>query len=504
MPRPIPPALAVTLTALRAAHGWPQGELAQATGAGKNDLSEMERGRKPLSREKLEELVAPMGAGAEAIDLTLAWLAALYEEVPAAAGSPFELSAPERRRIKAIAVAAGQSAFAAAASRVARSRWLARARRDRARARRSWESLRRCEPPQQRLLVEGTAEHRSWALCELICDQSVGAAPKDAARALALAELALLVAERTEGSEAWRARLQGYAWAFAGNARRVGSDLDGAGRAFERSRALWAAGAGADPGVLDASRVPDLEASFLRACRQFGEALALLDRALALSPGPARTAHILLNRSSICEQRGDREGTIEALRRAAPLVDGAREPRQACVLRFNLAVNLCHLGRHAEAAPRVAEARQLAIGLRNELDLVRVLWLEARVAGGLGNRGEAIAALRQVRRAFAERDMTYDAALATLDLAVLLLEENANSEARELAGKMVAIFEGLEVHREALAAVRVFWQATRQETATAELGRRLLRFLERARHDPELRFDPGALEEPGQPAPGRR
>ncbi len=174
------------------------------------------------------------------------------------------------------------------------------------------------------------------------------------------------------------------------------------------------------------------------------------------------------------------------------------------MLRFNLAVNLCHLGRHAEAAPRVAEARQLAIGLRNELDLVRVLWLEARVAGGLGQRGEAVAALRQVRRAFAERDMTYDAALATLDLAVLLLEENANAEARELAGEMVAIFEGLEVHREALAAVRVFWQAARQETATAELGRRLLRFLERARHDPELRFEPGALEEPGQPAPGRR
>jgi hypothetical protein len=39
--------------------------------------------------------------------------------------------------------------------------------------------------------------------------------------------------------------------------------------------------------------------------------------------------------------------------------------------------------------------------------------------------------------------------------------------------------------------VRVFWKAVQQERATAELGRRLVRFLERARHDSELRFDSG-------------
>jgi hypothetical protein len=44
------------------------------------------------------------------------------------------------------------------------------------------------------------------------------------------------------------------------------------------------------------------------------------------------------------------------------------------------------------------------------------------------------------------------------------------------------------MHRDALAAVRVFWQAIEQETATAELGRRLIRFLERARYDRELLF----------------
>src|SRR6478752_9073126 len=70
MPRPIPPPLAVTLSALRAAYGWPQIELARAAGANKNDLSEMERGKKHLAREKLEELVVPLGAQPGAVDLT--------------------------------------------------------------------------------------------------------------------------------------------------------------------------------------------------------------------------------------------------------------------------------------------------------------------------------------------------------------------------------------------------------------------------------------------------
>jgi hypothetical protein len=104
-------------------------------------------------------------------------------------------------------------------------------------------------------------------------------------------------------------------------------------------------------------------------------------------------------------------------------------------------------------------------------------------------RAEAIAALRQVRIDFASRGVPYDAALATLDLAVLLLEDGRAAEVRALAPEMAPIFASLDVHREALAALRLFWRAVEREQVTAELGRHLLRFLERARYDPELRFD---------------
>ena len=48
----------------------------------------------------------------------------------------------------------------------------------------------------------------------------------------------------------------------------------------------------------------------------------------------------------------------------------------------------------------------------------------------------------------------------------------------------------------ALAAVKLFCQAVEQETATAALGRQILRFLERARHDPGLRFEAGLQGRP--------
>lgn len=495
MPRPIPPRHAVALSALRIAHGWPQGELGAALGPRGGALCDIEKGRRPISRQRLVELAAPLGAGPEAVDLTLFWLDALYGEVPAAAGSPVEVPEGERRLVRQAGATAAQAAFGETVARLARARQLARARRERERAPESLARLLRCDPSRQRLLVERTEEYRSFALCERVCEESVHAAPKSAARAVALADLALSIAEHAQEGEAWRARIQGYAWAFVGNARRVAEDLRGAGEAFERSRALWEEGAEADPGILDASRVLDLEASFLRDARRFAEALARLDRALDLSPSAGRMANILLKRSSICEQMGDCDGSIAALRQAAPLVDSTSQPRQLWLLCFNLGVNLSHLGRHAEVVPLISAARDLAIRLRNENDLRRVLWLEARVDAGLGRQGEAIAKLHQVRRELTDLRMAYDVALATLDLAVLLLEKGEYSEAQALAAEMVVIFESLAVHREALAAVRVFWRAVEGETATAELGRRLLRFLVRARRDPELCFDPGSLEE---------
>jgi len=492
MPEPVPPPLAVTLTALRVAHGWAQGQLATALGLRGKELSRYEKGDRPLSREKLEGLIAPMGLGPEAIDSALFWLETTDCGLAGPVGSPFALDEATRRRMARLATTAGWTALQTTLTVLIRARSSAQADRERSRAPARWRRLRRFGGKQRELLVEAAEEYRSFVLCELVCEESARAAADKPSRALELARLALFIAERAVGGELWRKRLAGYAWAFVGNALRVGNDLQVAERAFAQARELWDAGAAADPGVLDASRLLDLEASLRRAQGRFPEAVELLDQALTVSLSPRRTAHILLKQAKTYEHMGYYERAVEALERAAPRIDPEREPRQVWLHRQSLAVNLCYLERHAEAAPLAVEARALAIALRNELDLLRALWLGARVAAGLGRRAEAIAAFRQVRDDFAGQGLGYDAALATLDLAVLLLEEDRSAEVRSLATEMVPIFASLEVHREALAALRLFWQAAEQEAATAEHGRRLLRFLERARHDPELRFDSGS------------
>ena len=128
-------------------------------------------------------------------------------------------------------------------------------------ARRNWERLKRHPPARRRALVEGKPELRSWALCELLCAESIRAAADDADRAVELADLALRIADLTPGEQTWCWRVQGYAWAHVGNARRVKGDLPGADEGFSTSEMLWKAGAPGDPGILDQALVLGLEAS---------------------------------------------------------------------------------------------------------------------------------------------------------------------------------------------------------------------------------------------------
>ena len=71
--------------------------------------------------------------------------------------------------------------------------------------------------------------------------------------------MALFIADRIPGEEAWRSRVQGYAWAHVGNARRQRGDLRGAHEAFSQCRQLWRRAGKASPALLDETRVSGWE-----------------------------------------------------------------------------------------------------------------------------------------------------------------------------------------------------------------------------------------------------
>jgi len=120
------------------------------------------------------------------------------------------------------------------------------------------------------------------------------------------------------------------------------------------------------------------------------------------------------------------------------------------------------------------------------LDLVRVVWLEARVAAGQGQLERAVEGLEQIRQDLTARELPYDAARASLELAALYLEKGRSSEVRALARTMTWIFQAQGITREALAALTLFCDAAQRETATVELTRQVITELERAKPSASL------------------
>lgn len=487
MPRPTPSAAGLALNLLRCARGWSQVELARAAGLGNREISRLETGATTLGPERLGEIAGLLGFGPAEVREALA----AAERLLAPAGPPEDSLVPltpeERRAVEEAAARAGRAAAEETRSSLAAELRARRAREQRAAAGSVWRLLVPLSPADRRRLLDACPELPTWALFERLCDESERAASDEPRKALALADLALRVAGQVPASPGERARLEGQAWAYLGNARRVMGDLPAADAAFARSAKLLRAAPPDPASPLDDARLLDLEASLRKDQRRFREALELLDAALARSPAEEAAGRLLLKKAATLELMTEFEAAIEALRAAAARSLG---PRGRFAARFNLAVNLNHLGRHDEAAALLPEVRSLALGLGNGLDLVRVLWLEGRVAAGLGRREEALAALEQVRGELAARGIPYDTALVSLELAALLLQMARPAEVRRLARGLLWVFDAQGVHREALAALRLFCEAAEQERASAAFARRVADYLQRARDDPRTRFEP--------------
>jgi tetratricopeptide (TPR) repeat protein len=487
MPEKSPSGLGLGVTWLRCKSVWTKGRLAKALGL-KDDsaLSKLERSDS-LPRDKAEWAVSPLPYPPEALDvLDLAHDLIVAESLPEAP-SPVSLTPEERRRAHRAGLAGGAAAAAAIASEMARR--IQRKKEDAARqqARDLWKRLEAADAEDRLALAACFPELRRWPLALLACEASVRAAARNVKEALNLAALAVAIAERVKAPENWRRRLEGYCWAHLGNSRRVAEDFAGADAAFAKAWELWKAGAEADPRLLPEWRLLDLEASLRTAEQRFSEALDLLRRArAAAAENPVAAGRILLNIQHVFNQMGNVQAALAALTEAAPYVEASEDRQLLFALRFNMADNLYDLGRYAEAAALLPQLRKLVVQSADELRLVRLVWLEAKLAAGQGRTEEAIAGLEQVREDFTARGLPYHAALSSLDLAVLWLQAGRTAEVRKLAVAMGWIFKAKGIHRDALTALSLFCEAAKQENATVELARQVMaEIAKRMRHPRE-------------------
>jgi tetratricopeptide (TPR) repeat protein len=334
-----------------------------------------------------------------------------------------------------------------------------------------------------------------WGLAELLCRESREAASKDSSCAIGLAELAVLLAESIEDDEPaearWAYQLRALSWASLANARRVGSDLPAAEQGFVMADAWWAAGEdtigdalGYEPVLLD------LKASLRIGQRLFEEALSLLDQVVELylegdpeHRDPHLAGRALVTKGHALVEMGETTQAIAALRKAERLVDPERSPRLFLCLHHNLIDNLAKAGRYSEADLLLPEVQALSAKHGSDLDRVRLRWVESRIAIGQGERERGRQTLVAVRQVFLDQGIVFDAALASLDLAVLAIEDGRAAEVKALAAEMVAVFQAQRVQREALAAVVMFQKAAEMETATAALAREVAAILHKTRQE---------------------
>lgn len=482
MPEPAPTPLSLALGYLRSAAAWTQTQLARALGISKEAISQYERSAKPLTREKLDSLVEPL-APPEAVDVLLFAHGLIFPEPQPEDPSPLALSPEERQAIHRAAMAAGRAAAETMRSELIRKRKEEKAEAARQQADSLFQSLTFLTRKERSGLVEAFPDYWDWALAVRVCEASVKKAAHRADEALELAELALSIAERVPGEGSWRSRLKGYCWAHVAHARRVANDLAGADKGFAQAWNLWRAGADCNPELLAEWLLLAMEASLRRSQRRFPEALELLDRAMACPGGtsPAALPILLLEKEHAFDQMGDTQNALAILSEAKPWLEGSGDPRLLFAFRFKTVNNLLHLERYSEAAELLPGVRELAIQQANELDLIRVGWLSAKVATGQGRTEEATAGLEQVRRDFTARALAYDAALSSLDLSLLWLKAGRMAEVRELALAMGWIFKANGIDREALAALKLFCDAAQREAATVEMAQQAITAIEKAR-----------------------
>lgn len=485
MPETIPSWLGLALAYLRAGCGWTRARLAQALGHSSDSLlARYELGSQPLSPENLDSLLAPLPLEArkEAVETLHFAHRLIFPDRSEETASAIPLTAEEQRRIDRAALSAAWAAAETVRAELMRWKKLEKQKQAERQAEELLQTLLRATSKERRGLVEVFPDFWTWALAVRVCEASVRRAAHKADAALELADLALSIAERVPAAPAFRSRLQGYCWAHIANAQRVSEDFDGADVAFRRAWELWQAGLDSDPEFLPEWRLLDLEASLRADEQQFSQALNLLRQSRAAAgEDPIAAGRILLKIQHVFNQMGDHQSALAALAQAADYVEASGDRQLLFALRFNIVDNLCDLERYEEAAGLLPYVRELALQAADELRLIRLVWLEARMAAGQGRTEQAIAGLEQVRMDFTVRQLPYQAALASLDLAVLWLKAGRTAEVRDLAMAMGWIFKAKRIRREALAALSLFCEAAKQESATVELARQVIAEIEKVR-----------------------
>lgn len=308
------------------------------------------------------------------------------------------------------------------------------------------------------------AEPRLWLLnlCDRLEALSREAWAEDPSAAVELAELAVEIAERLDAQRYGEALVQdarAQAWAYLGNACRIAADFDRAEEALARAEKLHRR---FEIDLVTEAEILSFRASLRNAQGLFQEAARLLDRVAELYREIGdrhQEGRALIHKGTVLRDGGAFHEAVYHLREGLARIDSEAEPRLLLVAHHNLMLSLSDAGRHAEALVALEQSRKLYLKLGSRMDLVRLRWLEGRIALGLGRLAEAERSLGLAFEAFVEREIGLDAAFVGLDLAHAYARRGDFAGVQRVVTEILPVFQSCHVQTDALAALTLFRDA---------------------------------------------
>ncbi len=343
------------------------------------------------------------------------------------------------------------------------------------------EALPRVPEPLQGVPLFESLLQQSWALRH-----------EDPAEMVRLAERARGLAESmrlSDLSPQALADLHCRAWIELGNAYRVADDLAAAERALGRATERFLEGTQDD---LLAARLFSVQASLLTDGRRFNLAETALDLVIGIHQrrkDEHEAGRALLQKGIVTGYQGRSEEALQLISRGLQGLDEDRDPRLVHMALHNQALFMLDAGQLREARIALWQARARGLDPGGRVNELKVRWLEGRINLALGELERAEAALREVKLGFADADLVYKGALASLELgAVLLRQERPEPAAAEILAA-ADIFMSLGIGREASASVLLLRRAAEQRIVDAALIDYVANVLRRSEEDTAVRAE---------------
>ncbi|HYU32578.1 MAG TPA: toll/interleukin-1 receptor domain-containing protein [Thermoanaerobaculia bacterium] len=276
------------------------------------------------------------------------------------------------------------------------------------------------------------------------------------------------------GSIANLADLRAQAWSEYATALRVSGRLHEAEEAFAKAQEYCEKGTGDPPIRADLF----LGLASLRIFqRRFDEAIMLAAEASRIYSELGKSSLVARSRvqkAMAQSYAGEADAAVRNLNRAIPLIDNEDDPHLLLSACHNLIHAYIDLGEPEQALSLLFDVRVLYQEVQDPLMACRADLQEGKILLDLGHLHAAEEALLRARYGFMERDLSFEVALALLDLSEVYLQLGEIEKLHEAVAEMVPIFKSLGVDREVLAALLQLQKADQQSREALELIRFLI------------------------------